>query len=402
MSESDVARKRRRVRQASWGAVVLATIGIAAWLLTPKPLPVETALAVRGPMDVTVDEEGEVRVHDRYEIAAPVAGTLVRVDLHDGDAVQAGDVVAELLPAPLDPRERDEALARVAAARALVREADQNVRQADVELAQARRERGRMDRLAAEGFIAQEAADKARTAVAAAEAALAAARARRAAAQAQLRAAEAALLALPAAPDKPGRHVKLTSPVSGRVLRILQKSARTVPAGTTVMVIGDPSRFEIVVDVLSTDAVRIAPGAPARLEEWGGNRSLRARVRTIEPYAFTKVSALGIEEQRVNIVLDPIDPIDRLGDGYKVETRIVVWSASDVLKVPASTVFRRGDGWAVFVVDGARARLAAVKVGNRNAREAEILEGLKEGAVVIRYPSNEIADGTRVRVRTPQ
>jgi len=349
-----------------------------------------------------VDEEGEVRVHDRYEIAAPVAGTLVRVDLHDGDAVQAGDVVAELLPAPLDPRERDEALARVAAARALVREADQNVRQADVELAQARRERGRMDRLAAEGFIAQEAADKARTAAGAAEAALAAARARRTAAQAQLRAAEAALLALPAAPDKPGRHVKLTAPVSGRVLRILQKSVRTMPAGTTVMVIGDPSRFEIVVDVLSTDAVRIAPGAPARLEEWGGNRSLRARVRTVEPYAFTKVSALGIEEQRVNIVLDPVDPIDRLGDGYKVETRIEVWSAEDVLKVPASTVFRRGDGWGVFVVDGARARLAAVKVGNRNAREAEILEGLQDGAVVIRYPSNEIADGTRVSARTPQ
>jgi HlyD family secretion protein len=184
------------------------------------------------------------------------------------------------------------------------------------------------------------------------------------------------------------------------VLRVLQQSARTVGAGTVVMVIGDPSRLEVVVDVLSTEAVRVPPGARAVLEAWGGDRGLEARVRIVEPYAFTKVSALGIEEQRVNVVLDPVDPLDRLGDGYKVEARIVVWSADDVLKVPASAVFRRGDGWAVFVAERARARLVDVRVGQRNAREAQILEGLDAGAQVIRYPSNEIADGSRITVRS--
>lgn len=400
MSNDDADRRRKWIRYAAWSVAALALLAGGAWLLAPERVPVDTATAVRGPMEVTVDEEGEVRVHDRYEIAAPVSGKLVRVDLRDGDPVRSGEVVAELLPAPLDPRERDEALARVAAARALVQEAAQLMRQAEAERAQARRERSRMDRLAAEGFIAQETAEQARTAEATADAALDAARARRTAAQAQLRAAEAALLALPATRDTPGRHVRLTSPVDGRVLRVLQQSARTVGAGTVVMVIGDPSRLEVVVDVLSTEAVRVPPGARAVLEAWGGDRGLEARVRIVEPYAFTKVSALGIEEQRVNVVLDPVDPLDRLGDGYKVEARIVVWSADDVLKVPASAVFRRGDGWAVFVAERARARLVDVRVGQRNAREAQILEGLDAGAQVIRYPSNEIADGSRITVRS--
>lgn len=399
MNESPAARKRKWIRRASWSAALVASIALLAWLLVPKPLPVDSAPAEFGPMEVSIDEEGEVRVHDRYVIAAPVAGRLTRVDLHDGDSVKAGDVVAELEPAPLDPRSRDEAIARVAAGRALVRAAEQNVQHSAAELDQARREYNRMEKLAADRFIAEEAADKARTLAITAEAALSAARAREAAARADLRATESALLGQPGASASARRLVRLETPVAGRVLRIVERSEHTVAAGTLIMTIGDPTRFEIVSDVLSTDAVRIRPGSPARLEEWGGDHPLHARVRLVEPYAFTKVSALGIEEQRVNVILDPLEPLDTLGDGYKVEARIVVWAEPRVLKVPASAVFRRGDGWGLFRVDHGVARFTSVEVGRRNARDAQILKGLEAGAQVVRYPSNDIADGRRVRPR---
>jgi len=283
VSESPAARKRRLIRRTAWGGLAVLVAASAAWLLTPKPIPVDTALAETGPMEVTVDEEGEVRVHDRFVIAAPAAGKLLRVDLDDGDPVRAGDVVAELEPAPLDPRSRDEAIARIAAAKALVRAAEQNVHHAAAELEQARRERNRMEKLAADRFIAEEAADKARTTAITAQAALAAARAQEAAARADLKATEAALLGLPGAQGNARRLVRLRTPVAGRVLRIVEKSEHTVGAGAPIMTIGDPARFEIVADVLSTDAVRIRSGAAARLEEWGGNRPLAARVRLVEP-----------------------------------------------------------------------------------------------------------------------
>jgi HlyD family secretion protein len=396
VSESNTLRKRRTVRRIAWSAFAVLAIAAAAGLLRPKPLPVDTAAAVSGPMEVTVEEEGEVRVHDRYVIAAPVAGKLVRVRWHDGDTVRSGDVVAELEPAPLDPRSRDEALARVAAARALVRAAEQEVRHATAELAQARREQARMEELAADRFISEDAVDKSRTAATTAAAAQAAAHAREAAARSELRAVEATLLGLPGGVR---RTVPLKTPVAGRILRITEQSEHTVGAGTPIMTIGDPTRFEIVADVLSTDAVRIRPGARARLEGWGGDRPLAAQVRLVEPHAFTKISALGIEEQRVNIVMDPLESLDALGDGYKVDVRVVVWAADAVLKVPASAVFRRGDAWGLFRVDGGRARYVAVEVGQRNAREAQILKGIEPGMTVVRYPSNELRDGARVRPR---
>jgi HlyD family secretion protein len=375
----------------------LGAAAVLAWLLfAPEPVIVEMATATRGPLEVTVDQEGEVRVHDRYAVAAPVAGKLVRVNLHDGDAVKAGDVVAELEPSPLDPRARDEAIARVEAARAGVREAEKRVEQAAAMLAQERSELARVEKLVAERFVSPEAADKARTAVKTGIAELEAANARVAAARSEEKVAQAALLALPSAEGKPGRVVKLASPATGRVLRVTQQSERTVPAGTQVMVIGDPSKFEVVADVLSSDAVKIRPGATAWLDEWGGDKRLRATVRLVEPYAFTKVSALGIEEKRVNVVMDPIDSLGPLGDGYRVEARIVVLAAPDVLKVPASAVFRSGEGWAVFVVEDGRARQRAVEVGARNPLEAEIRSGVGVGATVIKYPTNEVAEGVRV------
>lgn len=391
---------KRGLRVRRWlGWAVGAVVAIAAgWVLfAPEPVEVETAAVVLGPLEVTVDQEGEVRVHDRYVIAAPVAGKLVRVDLRAGDSVAPGQIVAVLEPVPLDPRARQEALGRLDAARALVREARYQVTRAAAALAQKSRERERMEKLRDERFVSAEAVDKARTDEETARAELDAARARETAARQEERVAEAALLAMPAADGRRARLVELAAPVAGRVLRVMEESERTLGAGTPVMVIGDPSRFEIVADVLSTDAVKIPAGAPARLEEWGGDRSLRARVRLVEPYAFTKVSALGIEEKRVNVVLDPVDPLGPLGDGYRVEVRIVIWSAPQVLKVPASALFRRGEGWAVFVVEADRARVRQVKVGQRNPFEAQVLDGLAAGARVVKYPGNQLEDGTRVR-----
>jgi HlyD family secretion protein len=183
------------------------------------------------------------------------------------------------------------------------------------------------------------------------------------------------------------------------VLRIPERSERVVAAGTPIMTLGDPRKLEIVVDVLSTEAVKVKPGMPVLIEGWGGGRTLRARVRTVEPYAFTKVSALGVEEQRVNVIADFVDPPDAMGDGYRVDARIVIWEGKDILRVPASAIFRIDGGWALFTVNEARARRTPVEVGERNATHARILKGLEAGALVIRHPSNELADGTRVETR---
>ncbi|MFN0301287.1 MAG: efflux RND transporter periplasmic adaptor subunit [Burkholderiales bacterium] len=384
------------VRSAGW-IVVAAMAAAALWVaFAPKPISVDTSVVTSGPMEVTVDQQGEVRVHDRFVVAAPVAGKLVRVELHDGDPVRAGDVVAQLEVTPLDPRSRQEAVSRLDASRALVREANQRVAQAVLELEQAGRELRRMERLVADRFVSIEAAEKARTAERSAIAALEASRSRAAATRAEEQIAAAALYAVPAGSAAPGRRMRLTAPASGVVLRVLEKSEKTVLPGTAVMVIGDPTRFEVVVDVLSTDAVKIKPGAAARIEQWGGDESFAGRVRSVEPYAFTKVSSLGIEEKRVNVLVDPVKTLGPLGDGYRVEARIVVWSAANVSKIPSSALFRSGSGWAVFEVVENRARLRFVEIGARNAFDVELRAGLEVGAVVISYPSNDVADGGRV------
>ncbi|HSD41427.1 MAG TPA: HlyD family efflux transporter periplasmic adaptor subunit [Burkholderiales bacterium] len=377
--------------------VVLAAI--AVWALLPEPIAVEIGEARRGPMRVTVDQQAEVRVHDRYVVAAPVPGKLVRVDLHDGAPVTKGQVVAVLEPTPMDPVERQEVLARLEAARARVTEAARNAEQAQAALAQTRRDRARTEQLVAERFISSEAAEKARTIETTAVAALEAARARERAARFDAQAAEAALLAADTQVRRPGRLVSLAAPATGRVLRVAEKSERSLPAGTPIMTIGDPSRLEIVADVLSTDAVKIAAGAEVLIDQWGGDRVLKGRVRLVEPYAYTKVSALGIEEKRVNVIIDPVETLEPLGDGYRVETRIVVWSAPDVLKIPASALFRANGAWHVFSVADDRATRRAIEVGHRNPDEAEVLSGLDAGARVVLYPPGDLALGSRVTPR---
>jgi HlyD family secretion protein len=261
-------------------------------------------------------------------------------------------------------------------------------------------ERARVERLVKENFVSPQAADKARTAETTSRAEWRAARSREEAAKADVRAAEAALLTSDVRTTAPNastkRQIRLTSPVNGYVLKVHEKSERTVTPGAPLITIGDPAQYEVVVDVLSTDAVKIKSGDTMLLTEWGGGKILRAKVRLVEPVAFTKISALGVEEQRVNVIADPIDPLGPLGDGYRIEARIVIWSSDRVTKVAASSVFRVGSNWHVFTVDGGHAYEREIAIGHRNQDEAEILSGLAPGTWVIRYPGNQIKNGERV------
>ena len=379
-----------------YGVTVAAAAGAFALILIPDPVPVETTEVTAGPLQATVDEDGETRAHDRFVLSAPVSGRVLRIELHEGDPVAQGGLVAELWPLPLSAREREEQLARIAVAEALAREAGERVRRAQVEYEQSRRERQRMEKLAEGGFVSHQEAEQATVAETTSANELEAARFRVRSAEAEVRAARAALLALDAARGGSAR-IFVRSPVAGKVLRIAEKSERVVIAGAPLMTIGDPTRLEIVIDLLSTDAVKVKAGMPVLVEGWGGDKPLRARVRVVEPYGFTKISALGVEEQRVNIIADFVDPPGPLGDGYRVEVKIVTWSAERVLRVPVSALFRHDGAWAVFVVDGGRARRREVKIGQRSALEAEVLQGLRGGETVIRHPSNDIMDGTRVK-----
>ena len=381
-----------------WGAAAIGSIVLVVLAFQPRPLKVEIARAARGPLVVTVDEEGETRAHERYVVAAPVTGRLERVALREGDAVAQGDVVARLHPIPLSAREREEQLARVAAAEAMVREAEERVRRAAATAEQATRERARVEKLVKEGFISPQAAEQTKVAEATTRNELEAARYHAQSARADARSARAGLMAV-APPGGRALVIEVRAPAAGRVLRIPEKSERVVATGTPLITLGDPQALEIVVDVLSTEAVKVRPGMAVLLEGWGGNGVLRAKVRVVEPYAFTKVSALGVEEQRVNIIADFTDAPGPLGDGYKVDARIVIWEAQDVLRVPASALFRTGEGWALYTVNHGRAARREVTVGRRNSTHAEIRDGIAAGTAVIRHPGNEIADGARIEVR---
>lgn len=383
-----------KTKHVTLAAVLAAAALLAAFAMRPSPLPVEMARAGRGPLRVTVDEDGETRIHDRYILAAPVAGRLERIELHQGDAVEAGQVVARLHPLPLDARGREAAEARLRAAEATRREALARAATEATALEDARRTRNRLEKLAREGVIPAEERDRARADERGHASELAAARFRAEAAGFEVASARAALLE-----DRPGGGVviPLRSPVRGRVLRLCQECERVVDAGAEILEVGDPAGLEVVVDVLSGDAVQIRPGAAMLLSAGPDDpATMRARVRVVEPAGFTKVSPLGVEEQRVNVVGDFVDPPKTVGDRYRVEARIVLWEGERVLKVPAGALFRRGDGWAVFAVRDGRARLREVGLGQRNGDEAQILTGLREGEAVVVHPGDRIVDGVRV------
>ena len=388
-----MAAKWKKGLYALAAAVAVALIALA---FLPDAVQVDVAPVQRGPLAVTVDEDGETRARDRYVMSAPVAGRISRIELREGDRVAAGQEIAQIWPVPLSARESDEQLARITASEALAREAGERVRHAATDHEQAVRERARVEKLVKDGFVSPQAVEQARVMETTSANELAAARFRARSAAADAKAARAALMAIGSGGGNPA--VPLRSPTTGQILRIPERSERVVAAGTALMTVGDPRALEIVIDVLSNEGVKIKPGMPVRLEGWGGPQPLQGRVRLVEPFAFTKVSALGVEEQRVNVIADFVDPPQSLGDAYRVEARIVIWSSEDALKIPSNALFRKGDGWAVFVADAKRARLRAVKPGHGGPLETEILDGLAAGEQVLLHPSNEIAQGTRLRI----
>ncbi len=393
----------RLLRNVRLWIAVAVVVGLAAVALWPTTVPVDTSAAVRGALVVTVDEEGRTRVRDRFVIGAPVAGLVLRIELEPGDTVHKGDEVAQLrpeTPALLDARSRAEAEAALASARAAVGRVRADEQRARATLAQAERELSRVKSLVVESLSTAQQLDARQADVTTAEEQVHAAGFAVRAAEADVARAQARLA--PASVEPRGRVVPVTSPVDGVVLKRVRESESVVPAGDALVEIGNPQQLEIVVDLLSLDAVRVQPGARVLVEQWGGDRTLAARVRRVEPSGFTKVSALGVEEQRVNVILEFTDPVDAwkaLGDGYRVEARIVTWESPDVLKVPTAALLRVGEQWAVFVVRAGRAVQVPVTLGHQNGQEAEMAVGLEPGAVVVLHPSDTMVNGTRVQPR---
>ena len=383
-------------RKTIYWLAAIAALALIASLFRPDPLRVDTGQVQKGGMQVTVDEQGETRAHDRFVVTAPVAGRLTRIELHDGDAVRQNQVIAQIAPLPLSVQERSEQTARIASARARQREAEELVRHAREDLEQATRESKRVERLVKDGFMSGQAAEQARNAEITIANEVEAARFRARSAAAEVSLAESGLIAVQGGK---GTLFKVRSPVAGYILNIPDQSERVVAAGTPLLTVGDMSKLEVVIELLSSEAVKVKPGMPVILDGWGGSRPLQAKVRLVEPHAFTKVSALGVEEKRTNVVADFVEAPQSLGDGYRVNTHIVAWAAEAVTKVPASALFRCGEAWCAFVVENGVVRRRVVTTGQRNSQEAEVLAGLDPGNVVVRYPANQIDEGVRVRLK---
>lgn len=384
---------------------LMGVLGVVGYLVVmawrPAPVRVESAQVQCGPMHVTVDAEGKTRARDRFVVAAPVTGKLSRIRLERGDLVRRDQVLARLEPppmSPLDPRQLAEAKARVAASEQLKYEAETGIANARANYEQARREQERATKLVESGDISRQEFERVRNAEVTCQQQLEAAQYRARAAAADVEVAKAALLTVErAGPSGQTATVLVRAPVGGRVLRVAEESERVVMAGTPLVELSQPA-LEIVLDVLSSEAVKIQPGASVWIEGWGGAQALTARVRMLEPQGFTKISALGIEEQRVNVIADFTEAKAPLGDGYRVEARIVIWETKDTMKVPLSALFRTGEKWNVYVVERGMARKRQVETGHRTALEMEILHGLGEGEAVIIHPSNLISDGVRVQI----
>lgn len=397
-----------------WIPFAAALIAGLAWLFRPQPVPVDLVNVARGAMRVTIDEDGETRIRDVFVVSAPVAGVKRRIRHKVGDPVKANDTIITTIvptdPAFLDPRSEKQAEATVKAAQAALEFSRADVRRAEAEFSYAQSELERARRLARSGNISESGLDRAEREMRTREAALEEAQAQLGIREFELERARAALVPPSAVREEREERegcdcVNVYSPVDGRILRILAESESVVPAGAELAEVGDPGNLEIVVDLLSSDAVKVAPGQQVIIEDWGGDNPVTGRVRRVEPYGFTKVSALGIEEQRVNVVVDINTPREQwrsLGHGFRVETRIVLWQSDDVLTVPLTALFRRGDEWAVFKVDNGIARTLIVDTGRRNGFNAQILDGLNEGDRIVLHPSGRVSDGTKVVQRTEE
>jgi HlyD family secretion protein len=380
-------------------AVVAVLLALVALVLRPEVIPVETSVIARGPLRVTVDEDGETRVQDRYVVSAPVTGRMVRLECEVGDSVAGGQVLAQVYPLPLDTRSRAEAAARLEAAEASRRAAEARVEQARALWSESRRALERLERVSTDvpGAVAGQRLDESRTAERTAALALQEAESVMEAAEHEVQSARATVAGSDTASSEP---TLVRAPASGRILRLYEECERIVMAGAPILEIGDPSQLEIVVDVLTEDAGQLEVGAPARVMTGTHGDTLHARILRIEPSAFTKVSPLGVEEQRVNVVLSFQDAAV-LGDRYRVDASLVTWESDDVLLVPMSALFRSDSQWSVFVVTEGRARLRHVELGHQGRSDAEVLDGLAAGDVVVLYPSESLEDGARAEPTSP-
>jgi len=384
--------------------LALAVAGGLLYGFLPRPIPVDVAAVVRAPLKVTVEEEGKTRVRERYVVFAPVAGQLARIPFKVGDAVRQGEVLALITPAPaaaLDPRSRAQALGRLRAAEAALASAADNARAARAQASLARQNLTRLKNLRAAGFVSAQALDQALAEVERSEAAQAAAEHAVEVARYDRETARAALVEGEAGARAASRFT-VRAPVSGKVLQVMRESEGPVSAGQPLLELGDPSALEVVAEVLSSQAVRIAPGGRVTFERWGGEMALEGRVRRVEPTGFTKVSALGVEEQRVRVIADFTSPRElwqNLGDGFRVEARFIVWEGRDVLQIPASSLFRHNGGWAVFRLRHGRAELVPVTLGQRAGLMVEVLAGLEVGDRVITHPNDKVQAGSRVTPR---
>ena len=396
---------RLRAKIGMLATTVLVVAGLGYGFLSRK-LPVDVAAVETAPLTVTVEEEGKTRVQERYLVSAPVAGYARRIDLKAGDAVAVGQVLAVIEPArsgALDPRTEAQAQAQVRAAQAAFAVAQENARAAAATTQLAQQERIRVEALRQSNFVSPQALDSARSAETRARAMQQAAAYSVKVARFELdmaRAAVASTTRLQAGGAAEPMHVR--APVAARVLRLIHEIEGAVAAGQPLLEVGNPQSLEVEAEVLSTHAVKIVPGTQVMLDRWGGEGTLQGSVRVVEPSGFTKISALGVEEQRVRVIIDLTSPREvwqRLGDGYRVEARFVLWQGKGVLQLPTSALFRQGAGWAVFVLKGGRATLTPVEIGQRAGLRTQLLSGLDAGTQVITHPDDRLSDGVRVKPR---
>lgn len=407
MNQSATPKTKKWRRIVKRVVLMIALLGVGAGVVVavmPKPIVVETAKVTRGQLVVTIDEDGTSRVRDRYVVSAPLAGNLARIDLDTGDEVKQGQILARVLPARsplLDTRTRSEAEARVSAALAGLKQADAQIERAKAASEYAAQEAKDTAQLVKSSALSPHELTRAKLEERSAQAELTSAEFSAKVARHQLSMAQAALGRLDQGEGEGGEQFEVTSPSAGRILKVMQQSEGVVQPGSPLMEIGDPKALEVAVDVLTSDAVHVRAGAPVTLVNWGG-APLAGSVRLIEPSAFTRVSALGVEEQRVNAIIEMTSPYEDwkpLGDGYRVEAKVEVYRNKNATQIPWSALFRVGDEWAVFLHDGDAARQKKVEVGRRNDQNAEILSGLEPGQSVIIHPSDKITDGSQVTLQ---
>ncbi len=378
-------------KQLVLGAAGIALLILVILAMQPDPISVQTVKVSKSPFQVTLEEEGTTQVCECFQIAAPISGTLHRIDLKEGVALKKGDLIATMSPPPLNPREKEELTQRIRAAEKSLAAAEAEVEEITERLQLARQTKSRFEKLIAGRAISQETFDEQQTQVEVLQK-------QRKSAELSASAALYELEALKAARTNRRQLLSIKAPVTGTLLRVHEKSERVVQAGTHIAAIGDKTEMEIVVDVLSNDAVKVKTGQTVMIENWGGETALKAYVDRIEPAAFTKVSALGIEEKRVNIIAKLRQPEPRLGDNFRIEAKIILWENDAVLQIPQNALFRANSGWAVFKVDGSQAKQTKVKLGKHSRFHAEIVEGLTEDDLVISHPPNNLEDGSTVDI----